>query len=484
MDWGDVLKICPYLKDLKNVFVYDKITSAEIEDKGFDTIDASSYAALPYASKKRYIELGHPLGEGFMEDTPMDLIELYIRGVNNPLTKSQKTYLSNNGKKLLDYYYHIVNERMNNDPFIKYLSSNDLSASVLMEPLKNNIIVNRIKLERWNDMTIECDVVNLFKEAESDYNSFTALEHLATTYYQYQSYNVDDDELNYIGNYLNADTVDVIKRILPILGDEYDGNIHITNEGVIKKIFEDTEYWTGIEETFIGAVAQMKEEAETKAAQKMMEKYYDLPFEIETPKEIYISDIDAFAEFMAFRAIKVTNMAEALVAVLETAEIPEYPWDEIGDRVMALEDDSGVIEAMKDKFEEILVDVELNDEGPVTRTMDSLGFVRNKKSTEVADIVVLDKFPDDTAGSDDPNILVQYQSKKTGKTEVGKIKLSSLNDYVNNYELFENVRRVNYPSAEDRWASGFIASACIFQRKWKSYFCSTRVIDSSCRCLI
>lgn len=84
----------------------------------------------------------------------------------------------------------------------------------------------------------------------------------------------------------------------------------------------------------------------------------------------------------------------------------------------------------------------------VNSKLDELGFSEDRFENELVTILVDEKLPtnmgDDITQEmiDDPTIAVRIIDNKTGKKEEGNVKLSSLPNYMYNYQLFESLKRI------------------------------------------
>ena len=111
----------------------------------------------------------------------------------------------------------------------------------------------------------------------------------------------------------------------------------------------------------------------------------------------------------------------------------------------------GLVDKSKE-IQNIIEDVETEGYGEyfekVNDVLNRLGFVNDKVSNDNIEIIIDDKFPnyEEYKNIDklivDPIIKIKLTNKKTNKVEVGNIKLSSLPNYVNNYQLFEELTRI------------------------------------------
>jgi hypothetical protein len=66
---------------------------------------------------------------------------------------------------------------------------------------------------------------------------------------------------------------------------------------------------------------------------------------------------------------------------------------------------------------------------------------------EVVKVTILEKTPEEFDEMtpqmiEDPTIKIEFINKKSNKKEVGNIPLSSLPNYVQNYQLFEELTRI------------------------------------------
>jgi hypothetical protein len=195
----------------------------------------------------------------------------------------------------------------------------------------------------------------------------------------------------------------------------------------------------------------MVRKAKNKAASAELEKYNSLPIEFDrgSNPSINIEDINNFIAAIISINPTISNFEDAVIALLEStdlsgAELYDFEY-------YNYEDPTELNIEMRYVIESVIEDIE--DEGygeyfeKINSILDTLKFKNDVFENEVVKVTILEKTPEEFDEMtpqmiEDPTIKIEFINKKSNKKEVGNIKLSSLPNYVQNYQLFEELTRI------------------------------------------
>ena len=455
MSWEDIIGIEPLLTNLKSVFKYEKIKPEEREAAGLDKITDKSYPTLTYAQKKKYIEGLRKLSDSMFKVTPIELIEYYINLNAHLLSSEQASFLENKNPKLLKRYDTLLERKIKNNRFLLELKKLDSDFRTYKEQV--NLVL--FKGERGFITNIDFgfsstiylnvdDMDDVYKEADISVDGLNYLESVSSRYYEedWDSYQVD-----YMWNNFDPETENLMIKLLKYSGVKNSELDRLDNEGELSKILKKFEFKNKIEEVFLTEYSNMVRKAKNKAASAELEKYNSLPIEFDrgSNPSINIEDINNFIAAIISINPTISNFEDAVIALLEStdlsgAELYDFEY-------YNYEDPTELNIEMRYVIESVIEDIE--DEGygeyfeKINSILDTLKFKNDVFENEVVKVTILEKTPEEFDEMtpqmiEDPTIKIEFINKKSNKKEVGNIPLSSLPNYVQNYQLFEELIRI------------------------------------------
>jgi len=451
MTWDQIVKIEPNLVNLKDIFKHEKISSDDRVASGFKDIDAEKYSKLNYKHKKQYIEALYKLDFEMLRITPMDLIEYYINLGKYTLTSKQEEWLESKNQKLYNRYTKLLLRKIGDNKFLKDLM--DISIDTDLEPYKTGEKgwINDVKYDNYRGGTITLyvdDMDDVYRAADIDPNGLSHLESYASSYH-YRDW--DTHELDYMWRTFTPQLEELMIKLLKRVGVKKTELDKLDEEGKLKEILERYSFGKKIMEEYMTEYSNAEERAETAEAEEMLEKYRALPLEFDSrrPPSIDINDINEFVGRIIEIDNTINNFEDAIVKLLETTDLDgdlyymEYHGNmEYGELETAMENViTNAIEDLDDTYEGEYFN-------KVNGKLDELGFVADRFENELVTILVDEKLPENMGDDitqemiDDPSIAVRIIDNKTGKKEEGNVKLSSLPNYMYNYQLFESLKKI------------------------------------------
>jgi len=450
MSWEQIIEIEPLLVNLKEIFKHDKVKPEEREAQGLDKVNNSTYPSLTYNQKKKYIEGLRKLSDSMFKVTPIELLEYYVNLNAHLLSTNQIIFLEKKNPKLLKRYYVLLNRKIENNEFFKNLKKldDDSSYEVDLDQYKGGDLITSVSLGRYN--TIELDVKNIddvYSAADINPNALSYVKSCASGYNDgWNRY-----QLSSMWSFFDTETEDLMIKLLTFVGVPEKDIDTIDREGKLEEILKNFDFDDKIFEAFMSEHASAEERAKEEAAKEMLKAYNELPLEFNDGRyaTINITDINDFITAIISIDPTISNFEDAVIKLLESADLG-------GDDLYDLQEyeyyDSAELNTeMRRVIESIIEDVESEGYGEyfgkIADVLDKLGFKNDKISNEIVEITIENKFPDYDKGFSeellkDPIIKIRLVNKKTNKTEVGDIKLSSLPNYVHNYQLFEETNRI------------------------------------------
>ena len=456
MSWGEIVKIVPSLKKLKNIFKYYKVTSDERISNNFSRISDDSYKVLTYPHKKLFIDGGHKLEGQKFYNTPEDLLIYYVN-LGNILSSEQEEYIKKHFPKLHKRYQILFDRKVQNNQFIKDL----IKFNEFMKKRKDTDVeppvdlsiyvtppLTAIRIKNWyndSDLYLKGDIKDILKDADLEWEDIQYVRSVIS----YHDVYIEHDELNYMYNYLSDENVELIKRLFTIMGVKKSIIDKISEEDVLIKILDKWDFSKRLIDEFSSQLAYAREQAEQLNAEELIKDFNALPLDFEED-EVEVTDILDFANRILAIDPTINNFSDAIFALVKKTTIANsYVYQDIsysGDedttelnRVMTIELERAIEEVMESSFGPYFERIE--------KSLSKMGFENDRIESDLVSILVYDKEPKDvdeiTAEMmDDPLLEVIITNKKTGKKEQGIIKLSSIPNYLYNYKLFEETGRL------------------------------------------
>jgi len=451
MSWEEIIKIEPLLANLKEIFKHDKVKPEEREAQGLDKVNNSTYPSLTYNQKKKYIEGLRKLSDSMFKVTPIELLEYYVNLNAHLLSTNQIIFLEERNPKLLKRYYVLLNRKIENNEFLKDLKKldDDNSYEIDLDKYKGGDLITSVSLGRYSN-TIELDV----KDMDDVYSAADIepdqLNYIKTVAAGYNDVDWDRYQLSSMWSFFDTETEDLMIKLLTFVGVPEKDIDTIDREGKLEEILKKFDFDDKIFEAFMSEHASAEERAREEAAKEMLKAYNELPLEFNGGRyaTIDITDINDFISAIISIDPTISNFEDAVIKLLESADLGGDLYDL---QEYNYYDSTELNTEMRRVIENIIEDVESEGYGEyfgkIADVLDKLGFKNDKISNEIVEITIEDKFPDYDKGFSeelfkDPIIKIRLVNKKTNKTEVGNIKLSSLPNYVQNYQLFEQTNRI------------------------------------------
>ena len=455
MSWEDIVEIEPLLSNLKSVFKYEKIKPEEREAAGLDKITDKTYPTLTYTQKKKYIEGLRKLSNSMFEVTPIELIEYYINLNAHLLSSAQVSFLEKKNPKLLKRYNALLERKIKNNKFLLELKKLDSD----FRTYKNEINLDLFKGERGFITNIDFgfsntiylmvdDMDDVYSEADISVEGLSYLESVSSRYYEEDW---DSYQLNYMWNYFDPETENLMIKLLKYVGVKNTELDRLDNEGKLLKILEKFGFKNKIEEAFLTEHSNMVERAKNEAASAVLEKHNSLPIEFDRGynPSINIEDINNFISAVISINPTILNFEDAVIALLESTDLSGADLYDL--QYYNYEDSTDLNIEMRRIIESVIEDIE--DEGygeyfeKINTILDTLKFKNDVFENELVKVTILEKTPEEfdkitPQMIEDPTIKIEFINKKSNKKEIGNIKLSSLPNYVQNYQLFEQLTRI------------------------------------------
>ncbi len=445
MSWEQIVKIEPLLTEHKDLFRNYKVTSDERASAGFKDLGDEEYSKLTYRHKKLYIDGKFPLNYNKLLSTPMDLITYYINS-GGILTSEQERYLTTNNPKLLNRYHELIKRRIGENAFLIALYKYDMGdKEVDLKQFTGEIVIG-VDTNSYYRKQIYLNLErngkrDMLSEADISEDGLSYLEGVAS---RYHSRDVDESELDYMWRAFDPEVEKEMIKLLKVMGVPSSKLDKLDNEGVLRKILNQFEFGEKIMEEYIMQYSYLVENAETEEAGVMLEKYNALPFEFSRTNEITIGDIGAFIAKIVDVDPSIANFETAIIELLKTTELDG---DLYNIEYYGREDYGELNREMLKTIENIYDDLSGDYSeyyNKIVNVIEKLGFEDDKLENDLVSIEILDRLPLDLDDEDqlkDPTITIKLINKKTGKEETGNVLLSSLPNYVNNYQLFDEVKR-------------------------------------------
>lgn len=455
--WDELIKIEPNLAPLKNLIVPVKLSQLEKYQMLIgDFVSDSMYQAFNFRTKKQYINSGKRLSNKMFEDTPITLIEEYLR-MGKILGDENLKYLKSISPKLFDFYIKITNKRKEASPFLKEMLNHKDDLLYLAED-KN---IEDIKVD-GEDLQIKFfDLEKL--DGEYYFNYWTWLSY-NSLYYSDSSWNNGNDfslEDFLTDEMLNdPETHEILGKIsFFLLGDKtlifknagkhsyYDNNIvnFLRKFKGTSDVFYDIEYSF---QKFADESLQITAENYVNAALGSgvvldrsndiltIEGFKGIVFDIEMRK----GECKSFDEIIEI----------ALRKINPSDETPDYYSNFNYDAFKVEIKDilSGFLETLEEDFEEtsyngVSLEKIIND---LNRDLKYWGFKDNHLETKRYSITVNFDFSDEDIlkkiKEDDPAIRAFIHDKKTNKTKEGIVNMSLINNLLSHHELIEGLRKL------------------------------------------
>lgn len=455
MPWEEIIAIEPLITNLKSIFKHEKIKPEEREAAGLDKITDRTYPTLTYTQKKKYIEGLRKLSNSMFEVTPIELIEYYINLDTHLLSSAQVSFLEKKNSKLLKRYNALLERKIKNNKFLLELKK--LNSD--FRKYKNEINLDLFKGERGFITNIDFgfsgtiylnvnDMDDVYKEADISVDGLNYLESVSSRYYEEDW---DSYQVNYMWNYFDPETENLMIKLLKYVGIKNSELDRLIDEGELSKILEKFGFKDKIEEAFLTEHSNMVERAKNEAASADLEKYNSLPIEFDRGRDpsINIEDINNFISAVISIDPTISNFEDAVIALLESTDLSGAELYEL--EYYNYEDPTELNIEMRRIIESVIEDIE--DEGygeyfeKINTILDTLKFKNDIFENELVKVIILEKTPEEfdeitPQMIEDPTIKIEFINKKSNKKEIGNIKLSSLPNYVQNYQLFEELTRI------------------------------------------
>jgi hypothetical protein len=453
MSWEDIIGIEPLLTNLKSVFKYEKIKPEEREAAGLDKITYKSYPTLTYTQKKKYIEGLRNLSDSMFKVTPIELLEYYVNLNAHLLSTNQIIFLGERNPKLLKRYYVLLNRKIENNEFLKDLKKldDDNSYEIDLDKYKGGDLIESVRNERNNfyGASIVLDVKNMddvYRAADIEPYLLSYVIRCANG--GCVSNESNPDELDNMSRYFDNQTDDLMIKLLTVIGlpkNQIDDLMEHYKSEELNNFLEKFSFGEQIFEKFAEEHMNATDNGRENSAKEILKVYNELPLEFNRGRyaTIDITDINDFISAIISIDPTISNFEDAVIKLLESADLDgELEIDEYNNM-----DTTELNVEIRNVIESIIEDIKTgyNEDIPYVNNiydvLDKLKFKERNFENDLVSIKIL-SFKPNNIDDKNPTIEIEFINKKSNKKEVGNIPLSSLPNYVQNYQLFEELTRI------------------------------------------
>jgi hypothetical protein len=251
-----------------------------------------------------------------------------------------------------------------------------------------------------------------------------------------------------MSRYFDNQTDDLMIKLLTVIGlpkNQIDDLMEHYKSEELNNFLEKFSFGEQIFEKFAEEHMNATDNGRENSAKEILKVYNELPLEFNRGRyaTIDITDINDFISAIISIDPTISNFEDAVIKLLESADLDgELEIDEYNNM-----DTTELNVEIRNVIESIIEDIKTgyNEDIPYVNNiydvLDKLKFKERNFENDLVSIKIL-SFKPNNIDDKNPTIEIEFINKKSNKKEVGNIPLSSLPNYVQNYQLFEELTRI------------------------------------------